>query len=74
MALAMVGDALVRHFWPGGGEEFVQRLPFMALAASMIPAWVPRTSIGPAPKSARDAPAAFYDQQSGAAGKSGGGG
>ena len=50
VALAIGGDAGVRHFGPGGGEEFAQGLPFMALADSMIPAEVLEV-IGPSPES-----------------------
>jgi hypothetical protein len=50
VALAIGGDAGVRHFGPGGTEEFAPGLPFMALAASMIPAEVLNV-IGPAPES-----------------------
>ena len=50
VALAIGGDAGVRHLGPGGAEEFAQGLPFMALADSMIPAEV-LDVIGPAPES-----------------------
>ena len=50
VALAIGGDAGVRDFGPGGAEESVQGLPFMVLAASMIPARVLNV-IGPAPDS-----------------------
>lgn len=50
VAFAIGGDAGVRHFGPGGAEEFASGLPFMALAASMIPAEVLKV-IGPAPES-----------------------
>ena len=46
VALAIGGDAGVRHFGPGA----VQGLPFMALAAGMIPAEVLNV-IGPPPES-----------------------
>lgn len=50
VALAIGGDAGVRHFGPGEAEEFTPGLPFMALAVSMIPAEVLEV-IGPAPES-----------------------
>jgi hypothetical protein len=50
VALAIGGDAGVRHLGAGGAERFPQGLPFMALAASMIPAEV-LDVIGPAPES-----------------------
>ena len=50
VALAIGGDAGVRHFGPGGAEECAPGLPFMALADSMIPAEVLNV-IGPAPES-----------------------
>ena len=50
VALAIGGDAGVRHLGPGGAEGLAQGLPFMALAASMIPAEV-LDVIGPAPES-----------------------
>jgi hypothetical protein len=49
VALAIGGDAGVRHFGPDGAEEGAQGLPFMALAASMIPPVV-LDVIGPAPE------------------------
>ena len=50
VALAIGGDAGVRHFGPGSAEEFPPGLPFMALADSMIPGEVLHV-IGPAPES-----------------------
>jgi len=50
VALAIGGDAGVRHFGVGGAEDFAQGLPFMALADRMIPAEVLNV-IGPAPES-----------------------
>ena len=50
VALAIGGDAGVRHFGPGEAEEFGLGLPFMALAASMIPPEVLNV-IGPGPES-----------------------
>jgi hypothetical protein len=50
VALAIGGDAGVRHFGPAGAAEFAPGLPFMALADSMIPAEV-LDVIGPAPES-----------------------
>ena len=50
VALAIGGDAGVRHIIPGEAEELAPGLPFMALAASMIPAEVLEV-IGPAPES-----------------------
>jgi hypothetical protein len=50
VALAIGGDAGVRHFGPGDAEELAPGLPFMALAPSMIPAEVLEV-IGPAPES-----------------------
>ena len=46
VALAIGGDAGVRHLGPGAAQGF----PFMALADSMIPAEVLKV-IGPAPES-----------------------
>jgi len=50
VALAIGGDAGVRHFGLGGAEGCAPGLPFMALANSMIPAEV-LDVIGPAPES-----------------------
>ena len=50
VALAIGGDAGVRHFGPGGADDPGQGLPFMALADSMIPAEVLEV-IGPPPES-----------------------
>lgn len=50
VALAIGGDAGVRHFGPGAAADPVRGLPFMALADSMIPAEVLEV-IGPAPES-----------------------
>jgi hypothetical protein len=49
VALAIGGDAGVRHFGPGGAEDSAQGLPFMALAVKMIPVEVLKV-IGPAPE------------------------
>jgi hypothetical protein len=49
VALAIGGDAGVRHFGSAGFEASAQGLPFMALAESMIPAEV-RDVIGPPPE------------------------
>lgn len=50
VALAIGGDAGVRHFRPGVADDHAQGFPFMALADSMIPAEVLEV-IGPAPES-----------------------
>jgi hypothetical protein len=50
VALAIGGDAGVRHFGPGGATDAAQGLPFMALAESLIPAEVLEV-IGPPPQS-----------------------
>ncbi len=50
VALAIGGDAGVRHLGPGATADGAQGLPFMALAGSMIPAEVLNV-IGPAPES-----------------------
>jgi hypothetical protein len=50
VALAIGGDAGVRHLGRGGAADRAQGLPFMALAVSMIPAEVLNV-IGPAPES-----------------------
>ena len=50
VALAIGGDAGVRHFGPVGAAESAPGLPFMALAHSMIPAEV-LDVIGPPPES-----------------------
>ena len=55
VALAIGGDAGVRHFGPGAAADPVQGLPFMALADSMIPAEVLEV-IGPAPESGPTSP------------------
>ena len=52
MALAIGGDAGVRHFGPGAVDDTARGLPFLALAESMIPAEVLEV-IGPPPESAR---------------------
>ena len=49
VALAIGGDAGVRHSGPGGAEASAPGLPFMALAPGMIPAEVLNV-IGPAPE------------------------
>jgi hypothetical protein len=50
VALAIGGDAGVRHLGPGAAADHAQGLPFMALAHSMIPAEVLKV-IGQAPES-----------------------
>jgi len=50
VAIAIGGDAGVRHFGPGGADDPPRGLPFMALAAGMIPAEVLNV-IGPPPES-----------------------
>jgi len=50
VALAIGGDAGVRHFRPGVADDRAQGFPFMALAGSLIPAEVLEV-IGPAPES-----------------------
>jgi hypothetical protein len=50
VALAIGGDAGVRHFGPGGADDPAQGFPFMALADSIIPAEVLEV-IGPPPES-----------------------
>jgi len=50
VALAIGGDAGVRHFGPGAAADPAHGLPFMALAAGMIPAEVLNV-IGPPPES-----------------------
>ena len=50
VALAIGGDAGVRHLGPGAAADPAQGFPFMALADSMIPAEVLKV-IGPAPES-----------------------
>ncbi len=51
VALAIGGDAGVRHFGSSGVNDTARGLPFMALADSMIPAEVLNV-IGPPPESA----------------------
>jgi hypothetical protein len=55
VALAIGGDAGVRHFGPGAVNDTAQGLPFMALADSIIPAEVLNV-IGPPPESAPTPP------------------
>ena len=50
VALAIGGDAGVRHCGPGAAADPAQGLPFMALADSLIPAEV-LDVIGPPPES-----------------------
>ena len=50
VALAIGGDAGLRHFGSGDAEELAPGLPFRALAPSMIPSAVLEV-IGPAPES-----------------------
>lgn len=49
VALAIGGDAGVRHCGPGDGDDASQGYPFLALARSMIPADVLKV-IGPPPE------------------------
>jgi hypothetical protein len=49
VALAIGGEAGVRNFAPPDGREITRGLPFLALAASMIPLEV-RQIIGPPPE------------------------
>jgi hypothetical protein len=49
VALAIGGDAGVRHCGAGAGDEATQGFPFLALAYSMIPAAVLNV-IGPPPE------------------------
>ncbi|MBM4300012.1 MAG: hypothetical protein FJ121_00545 [Deltaproteobacteria bacterium] len=49
VALAIGGDAGVRHFGPGAAVDTAQGFPFIALADSMIPAEV-LSVIGPPPE------------------------
>jgi hypothetical protein len=49
VALAIGGNAGVRHCGPGDADEASQGFPFMALALSMIPAAVLKV-IGPPPE------------------------
>ena len=55
VVLVIGGDAGVRHFGPGGADDPAQGLPFMALAAGMIPAEVLEV-IGPPPESEPEPP------------------
>jgi hypothetical protein len=55
VALAIGGDAGVRHFEPGAAPDTAQGLPFLALAESLIPAEV-LAVIGPPPESAPKPP------------------
>jgi len=55
VALAIGGDAGVRHFGGGAADDTAQGFPFMALADSMIPAEVFNV-IGPPPESAPTPP------------------
>jgi hypothetical protein len=50
VALAIGGDAGVRHFEPGAADDRGQGFPFLAMADRMIPAEVLEV-IGPAPES-----------------------
>lgn len=49
VALAIGGDAGVRHCGPGAGDDASRGFPFLALARSMIPAEVQEV-IGPPPE------------------------
>jgi len=49
VALAIGGDAGVRHFKPGAPDDTAQGYPFLALADRVIPAMV-RAVIGPPPE------------------------
>jgi hypothetical protein len=55
VALAIGGDAGVRHFRPGVADDRAQGFPFMALADSLIPGEVLEV-IGPAPEPAPTPP------------------
>jgi hypothetical protein len=55
VALAIGGDAGVRHFGPGGVNDTARGVPFMTLADSMIPVEV-LNIIGPPPESALTPP------------------
>ena len=55
VALAIGGDAGVRHCGPGDGDDASQGFPFMALAQRLIPVEV-LSVIGPPPESAPTPP------------------
>jgi hypothetical protein len=55
VAIAIGGDAGVRHFGSGAAADSARGLPFMALAAGMIPAEVLEV-IGPPPESEPEPP------------------